>query len=117
VLRNNGDVEEVGRLGTALAMFDKLELFDTTIELASGELLCVFTDGLVEARRSGEFFGSARLADLLRQHGHLPVDELATVLDQAARAFHGGQLTDDLALLLFRSRTPAGAAAPAPATP
>ena len=103
VLRITGDVEEVGCLGTALALFDEPELHDTTLEMAPGEVLCVFTDGLVEARRGSNMFGSERVTELLRRHGHLPVDELAGLIFDAARAFHGGQLVDDVALLLVRS--------------
>ena len=51
VLRAAGEVEEVGTLGTALGLFDDPELHDAEVELAPGEVLCVFTDGLVEARR------------------------------------------------------------------
>jgi hypothetical protein len=56
-------------------------------------------------------FGSERVAGLLRQHGHLPVDELATIVVDAARGFHGNQLADDLAMLLVRS-TGQGTAGP-----
>jgi PAS domain S-box-containing protein len=106
VLRATGEVEEIGCLGTALAMFEPPELHNTTLELAPGEVLCVFTDGLVEARRGRDMFGSERVAGLLRQHGHLPVDELATIVVDAARRFHGNQLADDLAMLLVGSTGP-----------
>ena len=92
VLRATGEVEEVGCLGTALALFEEPELHDTTLEMAPGEVLCAFTDGLVEARRGSEMFGSERVAELLRRHGHLPADELAAVIFDAVRAFHGDQL-------------------------
>ena len=96
-------MEEVGSLGTALALFDEPELHDTSLELAAGEVLCVFTDGLVEARRGRELFGAERVADLLRRHGDLPTNELADVVLDAVRAFHGGTLVDDLAMLLIRN--------------
>jgi serine phosphatase RsbU (regulator of sigma subunit) len=105
VLRATGEVDEVGRLGTALALFDDPDLYDTALELAPGEMLCVFTDGLVETRQASDMFGSHRVAELLRRHGDLPVDELAALLCEAVRAFHGDQLQDDVALLLFRAST------------
>jgi serine phosphatase RsbU (regulator of sigma subunit) len=102
VLREDGKVVEVGLLGTALALFDDPELHDADVELAPGEVLCVFTDGLLEARRGREQFGSERIAELMREHPGLPADELAgTVLD-AVRAFHGDELGDDLAMLVVR---------------
>ncbi|TGN65728.1 PAS domain-containing protein [Nocardioides eburneiflavus] len=105
VLRATGEVDEVGRLGTALALFDDCELYDTTLELAPGEVLCAFTDGLIEARRKSNMFGSRRVAELLRRHGDLPVDELAALICEAVRTFHGDQLQDDVALLLIRAST------------
>lgn len=38
LLRTTGEVEEVGRLGTALALFDEPELHDTTLVMAPGEV-------------------------------------------------------------------------------
>ncbi len=106
VLRAGGEVEEVGELGTALALFDDPELHDAEVELARDEVLCVFTDGLVEARRGRDQFGSERVAELLHIHRDLSADELAgTVLD-AVRAFHGEQLVDDLAMLVIRYAGP-----------
>ena len=106
VLRVTGQVEEVGSLGTALALFDEPELHDTTLQIAPGEALCAFTDGLVEARRGSEMFGVERVADLLSRHGHRPVDEIAGVISDAARTFHGDQLVDDLTLLVVKSSGP-----------
>ena len=103
VLRSGGAVEEVGTLGTGLALFDDPELHDTTLELAPGEVLCAFTDGLVEARREGELFGEQRVADLLRRCRHLSADDIAGAMLDAVRAFHGGTLADDLAILLVRN--------------
>ena len=65
--------------------------------------MCAFTDGVVEARNGRDMFGIERLAALLREYGHLPLDELAGIVTEAVRAFHGEELADDLALLLVRS--------------
>jgi serine phosphatase RsbU (regulator of sigma subunit) len=95
-------VEEVGTLGTALALFDDPELHDAEVELAPGEALCLFTDGLLEARRGREEFGSERVAELLRAHRDLSADGLAGAVLDAVRAFHGKELVDDLAMLVVR---------------
>ena len=104
VLRASGVVEPVGRLGTALGLFDKADLHDSSILLAPGDLLCAFTDGLIEARRDMEFFGNERVAAILGRHADQPVDAVAAELLDAARSFHGGDLTDDLALLIVKVR-------------
>ena len=102
VLRADGEVEEVGTLGTALALFDDPELHDADVELARNEVLCVFTDGLVEARRGRDQFGSERVAELLHADCEVSADELAGRVLDAVRTFHGKELVDDLALLVIR---------------
>ena len=96
-------MEEVGTLGTALALFDDPELHDAAVELAPGEVLCVFTDGLVEARLGREQFGSEGVAEVMRKHRDLSADDLAGEVLDAVRAFHGDEeLADDLAMLVVR---------------
>ena len=104
VLRADGKVVEVGLLGTALALFDDPELHDADVELAPGEVLCLFTDGLTEARRGRDQFGAERVADVLANHRELSADGLAGAVLDAVRAFHGEELTDDLALIVVRHR-------------
>jgi serine phosphatase RsbU (regulator of sigma subunit) len=113
VLRAGGEVEEVGTLGTALALFDDPELHDSDVELAPGEALCVFTDGLLEARRGRDQFGSERVARLLCEHRDLSADGLAGAVLDAVRAFHGEELGDDLAMLVIRYDGVVGTAASA----
>jgi serine phosphatase RsbU (regulator of sigma subunit) len=103
VLRTTGVVEEVGTLGTSLALFDDPELHDATFDLGPGDLLCAFTDGLVEARRGGELFGEQRVADVLHECRDQATDAIAGAALDAVRDFHGGTLVDDLAILLVRN--------------
>jgi PAS domain S-box-containing protein len=111
VLRGSGAVEPIGELGTALGLFEDPDLSDTRVFLGPGDLLCMFTDGLVEARDATDLFGTDRVATLLGQQAGSTVDEIAAQLVAAARTFHGGRdLGDDLALLLLRVRESAEAA-------
>jgi PAS domain S-box-containing protein len=114
VLRTDGTVEPVGRLGMALGLVEDAELFDCKAVLAPGELLCMFTDGLVEARKGTDMFGAEGVAATLVAEGHGTVEDVATALVSAARGFHGHHdLADDLAVLLIR----AGDAGPEPPEP
>ena len=103
VLRAAETVEPVGRLGTALGLLEEPDLYDSPVSLAPGETICIFTDGLVEARDGAELFGSERAATILGQHADHPLDNVAHELVKAARSFHQGHhLADDLAILLMR---------------
>lgn len=105
VLRNTGAVETAGMLGTALGLLEDVDLHDIDLTLAPGELICMFTDGLVEARDGTELFGSERVAATLHRLHAQPAEHIATALTDAARQFHGADLDDDLALLLLRARS------------
>lgn len=109
VLRSGtGAVEPVGRLGTALGLLEEVELHDSHITLETGDLVCLFTDGLVEARAGRELFGSERVASVLATLGDRPTEDVATAIVDGVRGFHGQDLDDDLALLLLRVLPPNG---------
>ena len=97
-------VETVGEPGTALGLLEQVELHDTDVVLGPGELLCLFTDGLIEAMREGDLFGPERVATILEGLHGQSLDAAATELVEAPRRFHGPELADDLAVLLLRVR-------------
>lgn len=101
--RQNGCIQPVGRLGTALGLLTDPELSVEPVLMQRGDVLCLFTDGLVEARRRNELFGEARTRQLLVDGRPDRLDVMAQQLENAARDFRGGPLSDDLALLLLRA--------------
>lgn len=105
VVRADGVAEEVGVLGTAVALLDEIEVHDAEVALGPGDVLCVVTDGVLEARRGTEEFGPGRVADSLRDRGGAAADDLAGAVLDAVRDFHGGELVDDLAVLVVAVAT------------
>jgi serine/threonine protein phosphatase PrpC len=71
------------------------------------ETLVLYTDGLTEARRNGDFFGESRLLERVQSLSALSPSELTQSLYSEALDFAGGRLSDDLAMLAVRLR-PAG---------
>ncbi len=66
VLRRSGAVEPVGRLGTLLGADVEPVLSDVAVDLAPGELVVLYTDGVTEVRAGRqEIFGHRDLAELL----------------------------------------------------
>jgi len=65
VRRADGTVFAVGRPGTALGLLTEVTVSETIVDLAPGDVLLAYTDGVTEARRNGEMFGDERLADVL----------------------------------------------------
>ena len=108
-------VEPVGLLGTATGLLEDPELHDDTTRLAPGDMICLFTDGLVEARDGVELFGSEGVERVMLGDGAGSPEELAGALVAAARTFHRAPwLSDDLAILVLRAGQGHGSLAPAP---
>lgn len=101
--RSDGTVEPTGRPGSALGLLDEPDLHDTVVDLGQGDLICLYTDGLVEARRGSDLFGVSRAAAVLAEQSAGGPDHAADKLVAAARGFRGGPLSDDLALLLLQA--------------
>lgn len=111
VARNNGPVEQVGRPGTLLGVIRDVELSVVTFELRPGDLLVLFTDGLVEARRNGMQFGTSGVEAVLRRCAGSEPGQVVGALDAAVTEFAGGQPRDDMAILVLGR--PASGAEPA----
>jgi serine phosphatase RsbU (regulator of sigma subunit) len=60
----------------------------------------LYTDGISEARTSGEQFGDRRLADVLATLGPLPASQAAQRVCDEARAFGAGG-SDDAAVFVI----------------
>ncbi len=65
VRRADGTVFAVGRPGTAIGLLHDVSVSETVVDLAPGDVLLAYTDGVTEARRNGEQFGDDRLAEVL----------------------------------------------------
>jgi sigma-B regulation protein RsbU (phosphoserine phosphatase) len=72
------------------------------IDLDSGDLVLLYTDGLAEARAGDQFFGEERIANTLRRDPGVPPDVLCKTLLEAAKDFATEPVTDDTAILAIR---------------
>lgn len=78
-------------------------------QLEPGDIVLLYTDGVVEARSpDGDFFGVDRLTDLIRTQlaGGLSAPETMRRAVRELLAHHQGQLTDDATLLMLEWRRP-----------
>jgi serine phosphatase RsbU (regulator of sigma subunit) len=103
-LRANGDVAGLAATATVVGLFEQWECSAAEICLAPGDLLAVFSDGLVEATRDGEEFGDARLTAALQARAALPSCEIVDAVLAAVQDFGDGPQSDDLTLLVVRGR-------------
>jgi sigma-B regulation protein RsbU (phosphoserine phosphatase) len=108
VARRPGETPtEIAATGPLLGAFEGVVFSEAEVNLDLDDVLFLYTDGLTEARGDGEFYGDARMYDVLSQNSGdyrattLVEDVLADVL-----AFSGGRLRDDLAILAVRRLGP-----------
>lgn len=75
-------------------------------ELGVGDLVVLFTDGVVETPNGdGEEFGDRRLVEILGRHRTAPLDQVvAEVVTALERWSGGGAPHDDLTIVLARAR-------------
>ena len=112
VRRADGTVEKVEAPGTIVGTLPEASFTETVVELAAGDGLLLYTDGIVEAGAPGEMFGDGRLAAALQSAGDDAADGIISgviaaldafvVPDAARRRADDGR--DDLALLALRVR-------------
>jgi len=90
--------------GPVLGLFPDLTYDMATEQLAPGEGILVFTDGVTEARNpADEFFEDARLEAYLKLHAAEPVEQLVSGLHKHMEEFAAGApQADDITALALR---------------
>jgi len=98
------DSEALPSTGFILGAFPDSKYKRREVQLARGDLLVFYTDGLTELRnRAGEEFGVERLTELVRERREQPLQEIIDTVRRRARAFRaGGDREDDITLMLVR---------------
>jgi serine phosphatase RsbU (regulator of sigma subunit) len=98
----DGSIRTLEAHGLVLGIDGGQEYTESHVELPSGASLVLYTDGVIEARRDGELYGDDRLDALLVEGRDLPARALASAVAEDARGFAGGDLSDDLAVVVIR---------------
>jgi PAS domain S-box-containing protein len=110
VLRSDGSVEAAGIPGALLGIFDDPELTDSAVDLALGDSLVLFTDGVIEERnQNGEIFGRERLISLLGSCRGRSPNAISEAIERALVEFNPGAPRDDVALLVVKVKRSVGA--------
>ena len=100
-----GSCERLDAEGLILGIKTGVEFEEKQMQLASGDLLLLFTDGLTEVEDSqGNFFGEERLCALLAQYHRSPPQEILDKLLEQGRRFAGKpNFNDDVTLVVLRA--------------
>jgi sigma-B regulation protein RsbU (phosphoserine phosphatase) len=98
----DGSVTEIGKPGTVLGVIDDPGLADVTVDLASGDAVVFFTDGVVEARCGDDILGPEGLEAVLAEHGGRTAAEIITAVMDCVVDFQEGLPADDIAVVVVR---------------
>jgi PAS domain S-box-containing protein len=99
VVGADGEPRQVGRPGTLLGVLDPLDLNEVEAELAPGETLLLYTDGVLEAGVAGKQLGEGGLFELARQGRELTLAGLLQRIVETASLRADNRLRDDIALI------------------
>jgi PAS domain S-box-containing protein len=100
---------EVGRHGTLLGAFGRVEWPEDTFTLAAGQTLVAITDGVTDTLGEEERFGASRLRGVLEKLREYPPAAIRERLITELERFQVGAQADDTALLVLRRSASAAA--------
>jgi sigma-B regulation protein RsbU (phosphoserine phosphatase) len=105
LIRADGSAEHLHSTGVPLGLLPPgLPFEETTVSLAPGDVLVLYTDGVSEAQNAaGDEFGDARLADIVRRSSGESSGTIVTRIFDAIDA-HAGETPqfDDITLMVLR---------------
>lgn len=101
LLLRQGSVSRLGDASSLLGAFPVVEFATSEVEFLPGDMLLVYSDGVIEARgeNASDQFGERRLRQLL---GSATADDLEILpgrILRAVEAFTNGRFPDDIAIL------------------
>jgi sigma-B regulation protein RsbU (phosphoserine phosphatase) len=90
---------------TVLGLFERWECSVAEAQLAPGDTLVMYTDGVTEAANAaGEEFGEDRLIEILRAQRHLPAPRLLETVVATVQEFSDHKQADDITLVIARCK-------------
>lgn len=107
VRRLEADVVTIGEGGFPVGMLPDMDYEDTSMTLAAGDRLVVYSDGITEAENTdGEQFGEERLRALLDATRAQPLDAVTAELTQQLDTWREKRHPDDDITMLIIERHP-----------
>jgi sigma-B regulation protein RsbU (phosphoserine phosphatase) len=88
IVDGGGMVDTLGGGGIALGMLDRIEMQTERIPLQQGDVMAMYSNGVIEAENSqGRQFGIERLIDLIIRHRARPASEILGAVEEDLQGF------------------------------
>lgn len=106
ILNSDGEVHKLDRRNPALGVFQNLHYVSEQKQMAKGDILVLYTDGIIELmNQQGEFFGTKRLSEVIRENQSLALVSLVDKVIEATQLFTAySGFRDDIALVLLKRK-------------
>ncbi|MEN6521856.1 MAG: GAF domain-containing SpoIIE family protein phosphatase [Armatimonadota bacterium] len=88
--------------GLALGVAPDANYNEYSYKLEEESVFLLYTDGITEASRDGEFLGIDGVIELVRKYQDLRPSRMVEQIHRAVREFAGGRLRDDIVLLAIK---------------
>jgi sigma-B regulation protein RsbU (phosphoserine phosphatase) len=99
---DNREIKLLMPTGPAIGLSREPEYTSETIKLSSGDLLLLYTDGLLESRsRRSEEFGEKRLIEYVKQHNRDKADKIISGIMEYVKSF-SDYMTDDITMMVLK---------------
>ncbi|HKV82533.1 MAG TPA: SpoIIE family protein phosphatase [Candidatus Sulfotelmatobacter sp.] len=106
ILRPDNTCHRLDSTTTLLGLFQQWECKFDELELAPGDLLSLYTDGITEALTDrGEEFGEENLVQRLRHYRDQPCQTAAEAITSEVRGLRPDDQHDDITLILAKCRS------------
>jgi PAS domain S-box-containing protein len=99
--RTSGSLELLGQGSLPVGVYADASWRSSKASLEMGDILLLYTDGVIEAQADGERFGDTRLEPLVKRK-NVSVERLPRLILDKVLAFSHGRLLDDAALLALQ---------------
>lgn len=104
LLRANGEVEKLEATATVLGLFEQWDCTVAERQLAPGDVLVIYTDGISEASEGddAEEFGEERLVAGTRAQQNQPAGPMLDAIVAEVQAFSKGYQADDMTMIVAK---------------
>jgi serine phosphatase RsbU (regulator of sigma subunit)/CheY-like chemotaxis protein len=104
LLHKDGTYTELCSLNPIVGMFPEEEYVSSSCPIHPGDILILYTDGIVESKdKKGNFLGKPQLMEILKENCELSPDDLSEFVLQKIYDYTGNsEPEDDLSILITR---------------
>lgn len=103
LLHSDNSIERLPATATVLGAFKEWDCSLSECQLAAGDTLVLYTDGITESfSPTGEEFGEQRLIEVVSQNSQLPSSALRSAIVDAIRQFSPHDQHDDITLIVAK---------------